>query len=90
MQRQVLFLQEKVDALKQGSASPQDRGVVAKLLDTLVDKLANLGDVAGANLYRRLQAEFLASGTISQEMLNRSLAASSRAEEVIVAQDIDF
>jgi len=90
VQRQVLFLQEKIDALKQGSASPQDRGVVAKLLDTLVDKLANLGDVAGANLYRRLQAEFLASGTISQEMLNRSLAASSRAEEVIVAQDIDF
>ena len=44
-------------------------------------RLAELKNIAGVKE---------ASGTISQEMLNRSLAASSRAEEVIVAQDIDF
>ena len=34
--------------------------------------------------------EFQRKGTISQEMLNRSLAASSRAEDLVIAQDIDF
>src|SRR5262249_25144917 len=90
IQRQVLFLQQKIDGLNQTGGTQQDRGVVAKLLDTLVRKLDDLGDVAAANQYRGIQREFLASGTISQEMLNRSLAASSRAEELIVAQDVDF
>ena len=90
VQRQVLFLQTKIDVLNRGRAAVQDRSVVAKLLDALVRKLDELGDTAAANQYRTLQAEFLHSGTISQEMLNRSLAASSRAEEVMVAQDIDF
>jgi hypothetical protein len=90
VQRQVLFLQTKIDLLQQGKAAPADRSVVAKLLDALMRKLDELGDTAAANQYRRLQAEFLQSGTISQEMLNRSLAASSRAEEVVVARDIDF
>jgi hypothetical protein len=90
VQRQVLFLQQKIDALKHGGAGPQERGVVAKLLDALIRKFDDLGDTASANQYRTLQAEFLRQGTISQEMLNRSLAASSRAEEVIVAQDVDF
>jgi hypothetical protein len=90
VQRQVLFLQTKIDLLQLGKAALQDRGVVAKVLEALVRKLDELGDTAGANQYRALQAEFLQSGTISQEMLNRSLAASSRAEDVMVAQDIDF
>jgi hypothetical protein len=90
VQRQLLYLQTKIDAFKQGKGSGQDQGVVAKLLDTLICKLDALGDTAAANQYRTLQAEFTNNGTISQEMLNRSLAASSRAEEVIVAQDIDF
>jgi hypothetical protein len=42
------------------------------------------------NQYKVMQEELQRKGTISQEMLNRSLAASSRAEELIVAQDIDF
>jgi hypothetical protein len=90
VQRQVFFLQTRIDALKQGHADGRDRSVVAKLLDALIRKLDDLGDTAAANQYRGLQVEFLQNGTISQEMLNRSLAASSRAEEVIVAQDIDF
>jgi Ca-activated chloride channel family protein len=90
VQRQVLFLQSKIDALKHGQGTAQDRSLVAKLLDALIRKLEDLGDTAAANQYRTLQAEFLQSGTISQEMLNRSLAASSRAEDVVVAQDIDF
>jgi Ca-activated chloride channel family protein len=90
VQRQVLFLQGKIDALERGAATAQERSLVAKLLDALVRQLDGLGDTAMANQYRTLQTEFLQSGTISQEMLNRSLAASSRAEEVIVAQDIDF
>jgi lambda repressor-like predicted transcriptional regulator len=43
-----------------------------------------------ANQYRLMLDELQKKGTISQEMLNRSLAASSRAEEMIIAQDIDF
>jgi hypothetical protein len=42
------------------------------------------------NQYRQLQEEFLRRGTISQDMLNRSLAASSRAETAVAVQDIDF
>jgi hypothetical protein len=90
VQRQVLFLQSKIDALKQGRATPQDRTVVAKLLAALIQKLEDLGDKVAANQYRTIEAEFQQNGTISQEMLNRSLAASSRAEEVMVAQDVDF
>jgi hypothetical protein len=37
-----------------------------------------------------MKEEFTRKGTISQEMLNRSLAATSRAEETITTQDIDF
>jgi hypothetical protein len=90
VQRQVLFLQGKIDALKQGRGTAQDRAVVAKLLAALIQKLEDLGDKVTANQYRTIEAEFQQSGTISQEMLNRSLAASSRAEEVLVAQDVDF
>ena len=43
-----------------------------------------------ANQYRGMKDEFTRKGTISQEMLNRSLAASSRAEEMVMARDIDF
>jgi hypothetical protein len=90
VQRQVLFLQTKIDALKHHRSDPKDTSLVAKLLEALIHKFEELGDTAEANQYRRLQTEFTRSGTISQEMLNRSLAASSRAEEVVVAQDIDF
>jgi Ca-activated chloride channel family protein len=90
VQRQVLFLQEKIDALRRGSANPRDRAEVAKLLQALTVKFEQLGDQAMVNHYREVQAEFECDGTISQETLNRSLAASSRAEEIVVAQDLDF
>jgi hypothetical protein len=90
VQRQVLFLQEKIDAVRRGDASERDRAVVANLLRALVQKFEEFGDRPMANQYRQMQEEFLGRGTISQEMLNRSLAASSVAEEVVVAQDIDF
>jgi hypothetical protein len=90
VQRQVLFLQGKIDTLKHGVGTALDRAMVAKLLVALIQKLDDLGDKLAANQYRTLQAEFQQNGTISQEMLNRSLAASSRAEEVMVARDVDF
>jgi hypothetical protein len=90
VQRQVLFLQSKIDALQRGSAGARDRAVVARLLDTLITHFEEQGDQATANQYRQMQDEFTRAGTISQDMLNRSLAATSRAEEIVVAQDIDF
>jgi hypothetical protein len=90
VQRQVLFLQAKVDSLRRGNAPAADRTLVANLLRTLIQKFEEFGDQAAANQYRQMEAEFRAQGSISQEMLNRSLAASSVAEEVVVAQDMDF
>ncbi len=90
VQRQVLFLQGKVDALKSGAAGPRDQTIVANLLRALIAKFQDFGDQAMMNQYRAMQEEFLRQGSISQEMLNRSLAASSRAEDIVVAQDIDF
>jgi hypothetical protein len=90
VQRQVLALQEKIDALQRGTATDRDRELAARLLRALVARFDELGDQAQANTYRSMQLEFLTHGTISQDMLNRSLAASSRAEEIVVAQDLDF
>jgi hypothetical protein len=90
VQRQVLFLQGKIDLLKQGAGTKQDQKIIATLLGTLIAKFEQFGDQAMANQYRSMREEFLQSGAISQEMLNRSLAASSRAETMVTAQDIDF
>lgn len=90
VQRQVLFLQGRIDALRAGQGSERDRTVVANLLKALIAKFQDFGDHAQANQYRAMEKEFQAKGVISQELLNRSLAASSRAEDLIVAQDIDF
>ena len=90
VQRQVLFLQGKIDLLNVGKGVSRDREIVAKLLEALIKKFEDFGDFAQANQYRSMKDEFTRKGTISQEMLNRSLAASSRAEEVVMAQDIDF
>jgi hypothetical protein len=90
VQRQVLFLQSKVDALKSGSAGPRDRTIIANLLRALIAKFQDFGEQAMVNQYRAMQEEYQRNGTISQEMLNRSLAASSRAEDIVMAQDIDF
>ena len=90
MQRQVLFLQAKIDAIQRGSGNDRDRMIVGKLLQALIQKFQDFGDQATANQYRAMQEEFQRQGTISQEMLNRSLAASSRAEDLVIAQDIDF
>jgi hypothetical protein len=90
VQRQVLFLQSKIDELNQGSASQRDRTVIANLLRALIAKFQDFGEQAMVNQYRTMQTEYLQEGTISQEMLNRSLAASSRAEDIVMAQDIDF
>jgi hypothetical protein len=90
VQRQVLFLQGKIDLLKAGGGSQRDREIVAKLLEALIKKFEDFGDQANANQYRAMKDEFTQKGTISQEMLNRSLAASSRAEEIVMAQEMDF
>ncbi|MBM4073530.1 MAG: VWA domain-containing protein [Planctomycetes bacterium] len=90
VQRQILFIQAKADLLQQGQGSERDRVLVANVLHALVKKFDEFGDRPMANQFRHMEQELLAKGTISQDMLNRSLAASSRAEEVIVAQDIDF
>jgi hypothetical protein len=90
VQRQVLFLQSKVDAIRRGEAADRDRKVAAGLLKALVARFEEFGEQAMANQYRQLQEDFLRRGTISQDMLNRSLAASSRAETAVTVQDIDF
>ena len=90
VQRQVLYLQTKIDSLAAGTSGPRDRVIIANLLRALIAKFQEFGDQAMVNQYRSMQEEFVKQGTISQEMLNRSLAASSRAEDIIVAQDIDF
>jgi Ca-activated chloride channel family protein len=90
VQRQVLFLQGKIDALNQGRADERDRALIANMLQALIKKFEEFNDLPMANMYSTMQVEFQRGGTIAQEMLNRSLAASSRAEEVIMAQDIDF
>lgn len=90
VQRQVLFLQGKADALKHGDADDRDRVIIANLLHSLIKKFDEFGEQAMVNEYRSMEEEFRRDGTISQEMLNRSLAASSRAEDLIIAQDIDF
>jgi hypothetical protein len=90
MQRQVLYLQAKIDALQRGAATDQDRAVAAKLLRTLAARFEELGDHAQANQYRDMLEQFTRQGTIAQDMLNRSLAATARAEQAVVVQDIDF
>jgi hypothetical protein len=90
VQRQVLFLQTLVDRIGRGGATDRDRAAVAGLLKALVARFEEFGEQAMVNQYRQLQEEFLRRGTISQEMLNRSLAASSRAEAAVAIQDIDF
>jgi hypothetical protein len=90
VQRQVLFLQGLVDRIGRGTATDRDRAAVAGLLKALVARFGEFGEQAMVNQYRQLQEEFLRRGTISQEMLNRSLAASSRAESAVTVQDIDF
>jgi von Willebrand factor type A domain-containing protein len=90
VQRQVLFLQGKIDVLRTGGGTQRDHEIVAKLLEALIKKFDDFGDQAMANQYRAMKDEFTKKGTISQEMLNRSLAASSRAEDMVMAQDIDF
>jgi Ca-activated chloride channel family protein len=89
VQRQVLSLQEKIDAIERGTATPPDRATVARLLDVLVRKYQEFGDQANVNLYRGMLADFQRKGTISQEMLNRSLAASSRPQESAPALLLD-
>lgn len=88
-QRQVLFLQEKKDLIEKGQATQKDKDTVARLLDALVKKFEEQGDQANLNSYRQMRDEFLQKGVISQEMMNRSLAASSKVEGAIVVQEVD-
>src|SRR5262249_50528692 len=48
VQRQVLFLQAKMDALRQGGLSERDRVIVANLLKALIQKFEEFGDQAMA------------------------------------------
>jgi Ca-activated chloride channel family protein len=91
VQRQVLFLQEKIDAINRGTASEKDRTVVARLLDVLIKKYEEFGQQDEVNRYRDMREDYQRKGTISQEMLNRSLAASSKVQGgSVVVEDIDF
>lgn len=89
VQRQLLFLQQKRDALAAGRASDKDRTIVARLLDELIRRFDEHGDQASVNMYRNMKQEFLEKGLISQEMINRSLAASSKVEGTVAVQEID-
>jgi hypothetical protein len=89
VQRQLLFMQKKRDAIANGTATDADRTTVARLLDQLVNRFDELGDQASANMYRNMKTEFLDKGLISQEMINRSLAASSKVEGTLTVQEVD-
>ena len=80
VQRQVLYLQEKIDAIEKGNASQEDRTTVARLLDVLIKKYQEFGDQLMVNQYSDMLETFKRKGTISQDMLNRSLASSSRPQ----------
>ena len=88
-QRQLLFLQEKRDLLERGQASVKDKDVIARLLEALVRKFEEQGDQANLNLYRQIRDDYLSQGKITQEMMNRSLAASSKVEGTIAVQEVD-
>ncbi|MEJ7591768.1 MAG: hypothetical protein WKF77_09480 [Planctomycetaceae bacterium] len=91
VQRQLLFLQSRIDLLKSGAGTQKDREMVAKLLGQLVLRFEESGDHANSNMYAEMKAKFLQEGTITQEMLNRSLAASSKVGDGPAAvQDLDF
>lgn len=89
VQRQLLFLQEKKDAIEAGIATERDKKIVASLLDELVRKFQELGDQANCNMYKAMKEEYLRNGTISQETMNRSLAASSKVEGGVAVVDVD-
>ena len=55
------------------------KALIANLLRALIQKFEELNDRPMVNMYKTMQDEFQRGGTIAQEMLNRSLAASSRA-----------
>ena len=80
VQRQVLYLQEKIDAIEKGAATAEDRTTVSRLLDVLIKKYQEFGDQAMVNQYSDMLKMFERKGTISQDMLNRSLASSSRPQ----------
>lgn len=92
IQRQLLFLAEKRKAIESGSANDRDRRTVAKLIAKIIEKYERMGDQVNMNLYEAMRTEYERSGKISQDMLNASLAASSRAEETTAAtaEMLDF
>jgi Ca-activated chloride channel family protein len=81
VQRQLLFLAEKRKAIESGAATEKDRRAVAKLIAKIIEKYQRMGDQANVNLYEKMRDEYERAGKITQDMLNASLAASSRAEE---------
>ena len=89
-QQQLLHLNKMRELLITGKATEKDRTEIAKLLDGLVKKFKERGDAANENLYRQLQTEYAAKGDITQEMMNRSLAASSKVDGGLVEVDIEF
>jgi hypothetical protein len=89
VQRQLLFLQHKRDALEAGRASEKDKILVSRLLEQLIRKFRELGDQANVNMYENMKNEYLRKGTISQEMMNRSLAASSKVEGGVAVVDVE-
>jgi Ca-activated chloride channel family protein len=90
VQRQVLFMQEKRDLIESGRATEQDKAVVARLLDNLIQKFEEFGDQMNRNAYAKVRDEYRSKGTISQQTLNQSLASSSKVAEQVAVQEVDF
>lgn len=88
-QKQLLFLQQKRDLIDSGNATSKDKEVVARLLDSLVKKFEEQGDQASLNSYRQMRDDYARNGVITQEMMNRSLAASSKVEGAVAVQEVD-
>lgn len=89
VQRQLCFMQEKLRLLETGQGQEKDRIVVARLLEALIKKFEELGDQMNLNQYKKMREEFIQSGKISQQMMNQSLAASSKVAEATALVEID-
>jgi Ca-activated chloride channel family protein len=81
VQRQLLFMQEKIRLIESGAASDKDKTIVAKLLEVLIARFQELGDQASANRYQDMKNEFLKTNKISVQTMNQSLAASSKVAD---------
>jgi Mg-chelatase subunit ChlD len=81
LQRQVLEIERLATAARGGKISTRDARTLVKLVETVAARYRSLGDEVDARLFDDLKANLERDGVISLDVLNASLAASSRAAD---------